>query len=108
VETQNAVSRPPRWLLGLAGAAVLVSVGLLVPAWQTGRMTLYIVGYALGCLLPVLPLAGFFQLDKRRAAGGADYRPWASSTTVMRALLVTGFVVGAVHAGLLAHDLAVV
>ena len=104
--SEVGVNRPPTWLLAVAAGAVVASAMLLGLAWPADRVPFYVVGYALGCVVTVVLVALYFQLDKRRATSGVDYRTWAGSVPTMRGLLVAGFVVGAVHAGLLAHVLA--
>jgi hypothetical protein len=106
VATEVGVSRPPTWLLVVAGAAVVASAVLLALAWPADDLPFYAIGYVLGCVVTIVLVALYFQLDKRRATSRVDYRTWAGSVPVMRLLLVAGFVVGAVHAGLLAHALA--
>ena len=99
-------SNPPTWLLAVAAVAVVASAVLLVLALPADILPFYGAGYVLGCVVTVVLVAFFFQVDKRRATSGVDYRSRPVLVPVMRGLLVAGFVVGAAHAGLLAHALA--
>ena len=100
------VSRPPTWLLGVAGGAVAASLALLVLAWRSDDAPSYVAGYVLGCIVTVVLVALYFQLDKRPATSTLDNRRWSGSVPAMRLLLGVGFLVGAAHAGLLAYVLA--
>lgn len=92
---------PPAWLL-VVGGGLVVLAGALVPV---GVISVHWIGYVLSTFVNVALVARFRALDQRLREN-PFYTPMPVLRTVASGLLLTTYLVAAVHAWLLATHYA--